>query len=252
MKKSLFLILGMLMSLQTSQTQAWSYGEFISCSGINRNIDITFKTSYGQLVHDINTPQKKIGSLMTKTPEKGFFTSGLATLKIKKYIHIKKAAVIPLDENATCVMPREIEITFGYTEPTIYVANEYDIKSCDFSQILRHEQTHQRINKLTLDYFLPLIYETTKKTILDVRAIKVPSPKDAKKGLELLHKYYTVKMDAIIKEFEKEREKEQKKLDNRINYTFESNLCLKFNEKHKDRPILKKGKKLFGWENFRK
>ena len=35
---------------------AWSYGESISCDAINPMPKITFKSSYGKLVHDLSQP----------------------------------------------------------------------------------------------------------------------------------------------------------------------------------------------------
>lgn len=226
--------------LFSTESKAWTYGEFISCDALNPRPIITFKTSYGQLVHDFSTPQKEIQSKSTHTPEKGFFTTGLATVKVPSQIWLKSVQIRKLDENNTCVMPKEIEVTFSYEDPVIYVSSEFDYNSCQFSQILRHEQTHQRINKLTLEYFLPLIHKTLKKTIREVRSIKVPSPAHAQEGMKLLQKYYRIKLTPIIEEYEKARKNEQKKLDNLTNYTMESELCHEFNRKHPEKPVFKK------------
>ena len=228
------------------KTNAWTYGEFISCDGLNPRPKITFKASYGELIHDLSTPQKEIQAKSSNTPEKGFFTAGLATLKTASSVWLKSVQIHKLDENHTCIMPKEIEISFMYKDPVIYVASEYDHNSCQFSQILRHEQTHQRINKLTLEYFLPLIYKTIKKTIKEVRSVKVPSPAYAQEGMKLLQKYYTIKLTPIIREYEKARLAEQKKLDNLTNYTMENELCEEFNRKHPERAVFKKGVKPLG------
>lgn len=198
MKKTWLLLIFLLCLFPVSKTNAWTYGEFISCDGLNPRPKITFKTSYGELVHDLSTPQREIQSQSLHTPEKGFFTAGLATLKTASSIWLKSVEIRKLDKNHTCIMPKEIEISFMYKDPVIYVSSEYDHNSCQFSLILRHEQTHQRINKLTLEYFLPLIYKTIKKTIKEVRSVKVPSPEHAQEGMKLLQKYYTIKLTPII------------------------------------------------------
>lgn len=43
----------------------------VSCDALNPNPHIIFKTSYGQLVHDISTPQHQI-QVMSSRPEKAF------------------------------------------------------------------------------------------------------------------------------------------------------------------------------------
>lgn len=243
MTTSKLIMLLLFFLLFSTESRAWTYGEFISCDALNPRPIITFKTAYGQLIHDFSTPQKEIQSKSTHTPEKGFFTAGLATLNTSSQIWLKSVQIRKLDENNTCIMPKEIEVTFSYKDPIIYVSSEYDYNSCEFSQILRHEQTHQRINKLTLEYFLPLIHKTLKKTIREVRSIKVPSPDHAQEGMKLLQKYYQIKLTPIIEEYKKARENEQKKLDNLTNYTMEDKLCREFNRKHPEKPIFKKGVK---------
>ena len=171
MKKSAILVL-ICVCFFAAKASAWSYGEFVSCDAINPKPKITFLTSYGQLIHDLSTPQREI-ERMAGGAEKGFFVVGLATLKPQYQIWIKDVYVKTLDQNHACLLPSEIEIKFGYNDPLIYVSKEIDRNSCKFSQVIRHEQVHQRINILTLEYFLPLIDETIRNAISEVRAIKV-------------------------------------------------------------------------------
>lgn len=227
------------MILLTSQTMAWNYGEFVSCDAINPKPKITFLTSYGKLIHDLSTSQSGIESLAGGASEKGFFVVGLATLSSNFQILVKKAFFKVLDENHICVLPSEIEIRVGFQNPTIYVAKEIDQKSCKFSQVIRHEQVHQRINLLTLEYFLPLIDETVRNAINEVRAVKVSSTSDGdlKAGAEQLYKFYFSRLNPILEELERARENEQKKLDNITNYKMESELCREFEEKHPDKKV---------------
>lgn len=221
-----------------AKASAWSYGEFVSCDAINPKPKITFLTSYGQLIHDLSTPQREI-ERMAGGAEKGFFVVGLATLKPQYQIWIKDVYVKTLDQNHACLLPSEIEIKFGYNDPLIYVSKEIDRNSCKFSQVIRHEQVHQRINILTLEYFLPLIDETIRNAISEVRAIKVSGTGDAeiRAGIDRLYEYYTARLKPIIDEFHKARENEQRKLDNIVNYTMESELCREFDRERPDKRL---------------
>lgn len=230
----LLIIMNLLLSISLSK--AGEYGEFISCDGLNPEPRIIFKSSYGQLVHDISTPQKEIQSHSSQRPEKGFLIDGLATVEPQGTVKVISAQGITLDENNYCVLPREIEIYFGYQNPTIYVSKEYDRNSCRFSLIIRHEQTHQRINILTLQYFLPLFAQSITKAINEVKSVKVSSPEDAKTAILLLQKYYIAKITPIMEEFEKARNQEQMKLDNQTNYAMEINLCNQFDQLHQPEP----------------
>lgn len=85
----------------------------------------------------------------------------------------------------------------GYQKPMIYVAKEYKDDLCKFSVVIRHEQVHQRINKLALDYFLPLADKALRNAIADVKGIKVPSPEQSQQGVEMLYKYYQFRLQPI-------------------------------------------------------
>lgn len=220
-----------------SEVQAWSYGEFVSCNAINPKPKITFLTSYGQLIHDLSTSQSEIERLAGGSGEKGFYTIGLATVGINYRIWLKNVSVKVLDEKHVCLLPEEIEITLGYKNPLIYVSKEINKKSCRFSQVIRHEQVHQRINILTLEYFLPLFDEAVRNAINEVRAVKVSGTDSAslKAGTHKLNQYYFDRLQPIIEEFEKARIKEQKKLDNLTNYKMEAELCRAFEKEHPDK-----------------
>lgn len=237
MKKSAILVL-ICVCFFAAKASAWSYGEFVSCDAINPKPKITFLTSYGQLIYDLSTPQREI-ERMAGGAEKGFFVVGLATLKPQYQIWIKDVYVKTLDQNHACLLPSEIEIKFGYNDPLIYVSKEIDRNSCKFSQVIRHEQVHQRINILTLEYFLPLIDETIRNAISEVRAIKVSGTGDAeiRAGIDRLYEYYTARLKPIIDEFHKARENEQRKLDNIVNYTMESELCREFDRERPDKRL---------------
>lgn len=243
--KKFFTAIAIIAALYSFDAQAWSYGEFVSCDAINPRPRIIFKTSYGKLIHDLSTSMAGINAIASKSRnaahENGLLASGIAVASAEYYVHIKKGTAQVLDENAVCVLPEEIEIFIGYRNPLIYVSNEYPQQSCEFSHIIRHEQTHQRINKLTLEYFLPLLDETIREAISDVRAVKVinTDASTIQEGLKQLNAYYIARLKPILEEFEKARLAEQLKLDNMTNYRNEWKVCKDFYENNPDKVIKK-------------
>lgn len=197
------------------------------CNALNPNPKIIFQTSYGQLVHDISTPQSAIQAKASR-PEKGILIDGLATAETHGSVRISKAQGVKLSDNSYCILPQEIEIYFGYTNPTIYVAREYPLESCRFSLLIRHEQTHQRINILTMQYFLPLIQITSQQIVKNSPSVRVNSPDEAQSALEELQEYYIFMLMPIIERFNQAREQEHQKLDNQTNYAMESSICTPF------------------------
>lgn len=239
--KKIFTIAALSFALCSFDVQAWNYGEFISCDAINPQPRVIFKSSFGKLIHDLSTPLATINALASKDnsapKEKGLLVAGLAIAPTQSSIRFNEAYVKKLDENAACLLPAEIEIFVGYKEPLIYVANEFDTRSCTFSVLIRHEQVHQRINKLTLEYFLPLLDEAIREAVTDVRAIKIPNTSDAaiQDGFKQLSGLYSARLNPIIEEFVKVRAVEQNKLDNMTHYKMEWDLCKKFEEEHPDK-----------------
>ena len=205
MKKALiFAVVSLLAG--SSRADAWSYGEFISCNALNPMPAVTFKTSYGQLVHDFNLSTDEI-TAKASGAEKGFFVDGLARVGTRSSFRLRRYTVRRLDAGATCVLPAEVEFFFGFKEPEIYVSKDLDKDSCRFSVVIRHEQVHQRINKLS-------------------------SPEQGEDGAEELMKYYQARLGPLITTFEKVLEKEQDKLDNLTNYQMEWELCRKYESEH--------------------
>ena len=93
--------------LGTNRAAAWSYGEFVSCHSLNPMPAVTFKTSYGQLVHDFNLTTSEITS-RAHLKEKGFFADGLAVAGPRSAFRLLRYTVRQLDDNATCVLPAEV------------------------------------------------------------------------------------------------------------------------------------------------
>lgn len=221
----------------TGTAKAFSYGEFISCNDINPRPAITFTSSYGKLYHILSASTEQINQIAELKPEykeKGMFAEGLATAPIQMHLQIGTSYLQRLDDEYSCLMPQEVKIFVGYRKPEIYVSNTHDYQSCRFSVIIRHEQTHQRINKLTLEYYLPLIDKAIRNAVYEVRAVKVRTNDKASldQGWEELYSHYIARLTPIVEELIRAREREHQKLDNLRNYKMEWDLCDKYDREH--------------------
>ena len=92
---------------------------------------------------------------------------------------------------------------------------------------------------IPFEVMLPLIDETIRNAINEVRAVKISGNGQAEinDGIQRLYKYYTARLQPIIDEFQRARENEQRKLDNITNYTIESELCREFERKRPDKSL---------------
>lgn len=102
MKKSAILVL-ICVCFFAAKASAWSYGEFVSCDAINPKPKITFLTSYGQLIHDLSTPQREIERMAGDAVE------------ISKNNQAKITAVMELAEYCTEQGAETIRVPIGGT-----------------------------------------------------------------------------------------------------------------------------------------
>lgn len=202
------------------------------CDQLNPEPKIIFKTSYGQLIHDLSTSQRDIQALSTRQ-EKGILVDGLATAETQGLVRINKAQGIKISNKSYCILAQEIEIYFGYLNPTIYIAKEHPLDSCRFSLLIRHEQTHQRINILSMQYFLPLLQNAATQIIKNSPTVMVNNTEDAHAALVDLQNYYIFMLLPLIERFNQAREQEHQKLDNQTNYAMESSICAVFDSQQK-------------------
>lgn len=199
---------------------------FSACPEVTSAPKIELYTSYGKLKYDFSQNNEEITKLAEKQGiiEKGLFASGLSTVNVNMDITLKTVGDI-IGKYDFCVYPTTIKLSIYFSDPTIYISKQLIPNSCEYNVVLRHEQTHQQINKAALDYFLPLFNEATSKIALSVKPINVKTLSDIDKASAKLTEEYNKKLSPLLDFFKQELLKEQLKLDNRANYQHESILC---------------------------
>ena len=196
------------------------------CSSIEINPEIKITSSYGKLLYDTSKNISQITELAKKfnLVEKGVFAAGLSTVNINFDITINTFGK-PINKSKFCIIPSEINIFLGLNSPIIYLSNELEKNSCEYKLVLRHEQTHQQINKTTLEYFLPIFKKAVKRIIKKIEPIETEDIKNIEKITGELTIKYNKKLTPLVDFIKKEMLKEQYKLDNTDNYQFENSLC---------------------------
>lgn len=187
---------------------------------------IELYTSYGKLEYDFSQNNEEITKIAQKQGiiEKGLFASGLSTINVNMDITLKTVGDI-IGKYDFCVYPTTIKLSIYFSDPTIYISKQLIPNSCEYNVVLRHEQTHQQINKAALDYFLPLFNEAAKKISTSVKPINVKNLSDIDKASAELTEEYNKKLSPLLEFFKQELLKEQLKLDNQANYQHENTLC---------------------------
>ncbi len=198
----------------------------VVCDKLKSVPAIELSTSYGKLKYDYTKSNKQLTKLASKhgIAEKGLFASGLATVNVSWEISVNTTGKV-YDEDNICIVPTSLKVFIGFSEPTIYISKQLRKKSCEYNVVVRHEQTHQQINKTTLDYFIPLFEDALEKIAANVKPERVNHISDIDHGTSVLTQKYNKKLAPLIEIFKKELMIEQSKLDNKANYEYENNLC---------------------------
>ena len=232
--KNLVIILTFLFSLSGIITDAAARS---SCNGLKVEPEIKLSTSFGQLSYDFNHNTQQITELDAPYShrESSLFVHGLATLTINHDFSIG-FKTYPLDNGkGYCVAPKVIDLFVGFATPRIYISNELEPNTCRYNLVLLHERTHQRINIMTLKYFLPIFKRAAKEIGNKMQPMKIKSKKQEEEATNKFVQEFSAQFDKVFAIFQKELAIEQGKLDNSINYSMENKLCHDFNAKKQRR-----------------
>jgi hypothetical protein len=98
---------------------------------------------------------------------------------------------------------------------------------------MRHEQTHQQINKAALEYYIPELRYHVMNISQEIRPLQISRSNQVNEATEILTKQYIQEIGPLVEAFKKELMKEQGKLDNHSNYKLEGDLCKYYHKKQK-------------------
>lgn len=217
--KKLFFILTFLFFLSFN---VWA----ADCSDITVEPEIIVSYSFGNLTYDKSKSISEITFLSRKINqnESSSFAEGLSTVDVTFRV-AATTTIQPVGINKFCVIPSKIDIFIGLSNPTIYLANSLVEGSCKYNIVLRHEQTHQQINKTTLEYYLPIFKAAVTNIIKKSPAIMINETKQIEPVTKDLTEKYNKILLPLVDFIKKEISQEQLKLDNQTNYKYEYKLC---------------------------
>lgn len=226
--KKLFFILTTLLFLHPHRALSAS-----PCDAIDYAPKLVFSTSYGRLVYDDSKGLDDLTRLGSQfgTVEQGLFAAGLATVKVGWEIEV--TSMVSKQDNIICVLPATIEVFIGYENPVIYLSRELQPGTCEYNVVVRHEQTHQQINKTALEYYIPELKYRISAMTRDIRPIQVKRLTDTKQATAQLTQQYIERIHPLVEAFKQVLQKEQGKLDNHTNYKLEGDLCKYYHAKQK-------------------
>lgn len=197
-----------------------------TCSDIDINPVISVTYSFGNLVFDTSKSTEEITEMAKefKLVESEVFAEGLAVANVNFDISIQTSAS-PIGINSFCVIPSKVNVFIGLSKPTIYISNSLQEGSCKYNIVLRHEKTHQQINKTTLEYYLPIFKAAATNIVKKIPATPINNTNQIEMATRDLTEKYSSKIMPLVDFIKKEIANEQFKLDNKANYKYENMLC---------------------------
>lgn len=196
------------------------------CHEIIPDPEINLYTSYGKLQYDFSRDRSHLTAVGNTFGiiEQGLFAAGLAVVEVSWEVSLNTLSHV-LDNGRICVVPSSVEVYIGYQNPVIYVDKSLQAHTCEYNLVVRHEQTHQQINKAALEYFLPMFYRAVGRIARNVVPAGVERINNIDTATAEMTRQYALKLEPLIELFKKELMLEQGKLDNRTNYEMEGQLC---------------------------
>ena len=198
------------------------------CVQIQIKPEIEYYSSYGKLNYDFSKNHQEVTALAKKHNllETGMFASGLAIADIQWEVSLGTRGAL-LSTKEACIMPAKIKLFISYTDPVIYIADHLKENSCEHEVVMRHEQTHQQINKTALEYFRPYFFKEIVKIADSIkpRYISKLTQTNVNEATQQLTQDYIDAISPLIEVFKNELKTEHSKLDNLDNYRMENLLC---------------------------
>jgi len=224
MKKNIFALIILVCLAVFTLNPANAYQSFTerTCKK-DHEPELVFLSSYGKLEYKYKDPLV-MKDYSPRTRNSKHTVLGLTIPNPTLEVNVETTVVDNNIDEVVCVVPEKIEIFFGFVKPTIYISRDIKEKKCRKTLVLRHEQTHQQINILALNYFLPQMKKLVSQQISQMEPIVAPRELQ-KKAVEEMNMFIMARMANLVEQFNIFLDKEQDKLDNEENYLFEGSVC---------------------------
>lgn len=196
------------------------------CAEFRYSTRLNLTTSYGKLNYNYDYDSRSLTLLGQKygLVEPGMHASGLSLFGIDWSVSLNTVARVGAGDTI-CVLPTGLDVFIGFREPTIYIDNGLKKDGCRYNLVLRHEHQHQQVSIAALEYFMPRIRAEIQKALPVVRPRAVASLSATDAATEEMNGEYIRLIRPLVNDFKATLLYEQKKLDNRENYRFESGIC---------------------------
>lgn len=197
-------------------------GQAADCDSY-RNVPVNITTRFDEAEYDYSQDITKIMGLANDTRHsiREHITLGLTRYSPIMSVNVA-SKVMNLPDGLTCALIDHIDVTVGYQNVTVYIANEIPQNSCGFQEVMAHEMKHVGVNKSLLEEYKPIIENKLKDYLKFNSVFREPNPDYA---ISLAHdKLYEI-LNATAEDFYSENGRRQHLVDTPQEYRRISATC---------------------------
>ena len=137
------------------------------------------------------------------------------------------AIKVPLEgitrsDGLTCVHVKNVEVTVGYEDVTVFIAREFPEGTCGFDEIMAHEQKHIAVNQAILDEYTPRIQAELANYL---RTEGVRQETDMKYAAQLIKGRLSAIVKSMMDEMTEENARRQRLVDSPQEYARIAGAC---------------------------
>lgn len=149
-------------------------------------------------------------------------TMGLTRYEPVLEFHVPMVVRTEHEGMSGCAFVQHVDVTVGYRNVTVFIANEIPQGTCAFDEIMAHEQKHIDVNRQILDEFVPLIEERFKAYL---RLNGVQQVENADYARKIITDKLKSIMEDVTGQMETENIRRQREVDSVEEYTRLSKVC---------------------------
>lgn len=199
-----------------------AYAKNCKQSGVTPKVQVNIKK--GKLVYDISKSSEQLTNLnsnINNNSPSSFTVRGLASMKptFKTYIGYSSRKV---GNNSYCVHVTKINLTIGYKDLRVYIANNYSEGSCQFIAIMKHEVKHVAAYRQGMNRKKKLFEQILRTAASKLKTINAKSPKKAE---SIFMGYITKKTKPLYKKSKNKLKIANAKIDSPESYARTQKLC---------------------------
>ncbi len=164
----------------------------------------------------LNEDPTRFSSIQHETPV------GLTAANLKLNSSYQIVTKISSRDHKVCAQIGSFDLTFGFDDTIVYIANELPYGSCSYKTVLGHEFQHVKIDRTLVSLYARKFPKLLRKAVKEIGMVQASS---AHRAESMIRDRVTRYMQDLGKSLSAVREKYQKKIDTKEEYARLSKSC---------------------------